>query len=270
VLRGRRQPSTNSPVRDYFLVALILAIAMNLGAAATGAMSGPLVLLVAPLVGGLAGIVGVVRRLILGTASLLAVMLFLVLPTPILRPAVDYLVISQPATRADAIVVLGGGYNCSTSTLSSTSLSRLLKGLELWRAGYAPTITLSETPTDLFGTQCGSIAPTADALIARLLGTERPKVAYLKDVRTTRTEALEVARLARERGWTRLLLVTGSTHTRRAAATFQKAGLTVITVPADPTTFDPSLPWPSDRWVALSTITREYLGLIKYRLNGWL
>jgi uncharacterized SAM-binding protein YcdF (DUF218 family) len=270
VLRGRRQPSTNSPVRDYFLVALILAIVVNLSAAASGAMSGPLVLLVAPLVGGLVGVVGVVRRLILGTAALLGVMLVLLLATPILRPAVDYLEISQQPIQADAIVVLGGGYNCSTSTLSSTSLSRLLKGLELWRAGYAPTITLSQTPRDLFATTCGSIAPTADALVSRLLGTERPSVEYLKDVRTTRTEALEVSRLARERGWTRLLLVTGLTHTRRATATFQKAGLTVTTVAADPTTFDPALPWPSDRWVALSTITREYLGLIKYRLNGWL
>src|ERR1043165_4182405 len=50
-------------------------------------------------------------------------------------------------------------------------------------------------------------------------------------VRNTHDEALEVAKIAKERGWRDVILVTHPQHMRRAAAVFEKTGLHVIASP---------------------------------------
>jgi uncharacterized SAM-binding protein YcdF (DUF218 family) len=65
------------------------------------------------------------------------------------------------------------------------------------------------------------------------LGVSRTNI--LTEVRSTSTyeNAVECARMLKERHITRLVLVTEANHMRRATARFAKCGVTVIPAPCD-------------------------------------
>ncbi len=187
--------------------------------------------------------------------------------TPVLQPFEDYLDVTELPTQADVIINLGGGYWCGTSQLEAASLARIAKGLELWRSGYASTITI----TDAHGLapNCGSIEDAAFALIQKLYPNNLPNIVVLKNMKTTRTEAEAVAKEARIRGWKKILVVTSPSHSRRAKATFAQLGLDAFVVAATEPRFDSSLRTPFDRLMAIRVITRELAGFAKYSLLGW-
>jgi uncharacterized SAM-binding protein YcdF (DUF218 family) len=89
-------------------------------------------------------------------------------------------------------------------------------------------------------------------------------------VRRTRDEAVAVAALCRERGWSRLVLVTSPVHTRRAAAAFEREGLSVFVSPSLETRFDwETLDRPDQRLEAFGAILHERVGLWYYAWRGW-
>ena len=90
--------------------------------------------------------------------------------------------------HADAVVVLAGGDG-----------ERLDRGLELVRAGVAPTLVASTGPAKL----CDSSQPFE-------------VICFMPSPETTRGEAEAIGQLAREHGWTRIVLVTSTYHTLRA------------------------------------------------------
>jgi uncharacterized SAM-binding protein YcdF (DUF218 family) len=115
----------------------------------------------------------------------------------------------------------------------------------------------------------GAYAPLARAWLSAFAG--RGEVVSVGRVRNTRDEAVAVARLFRERGWTRVLAVTSPTHTCRAAATLENEGLRVFSVPSVETRFDlERLHWPGDRRESFAAIAHERIGLVVYRWRGWL
>jgi uncharacterized SAM-binding protein YcdF (DUF218 family) len=89
-------------------------------------------------------------------------------------------------------------------------------------------------------------------------------------VRTTHDEALRTAEIARREGWRTVVVVTTPLHTRRACATFERAGLAVVCVPSEERTFAlRHLDAPGDRLAAFGEWLYETLGWIKYRHLGW-
>jgi uncharacterized SAM-binding protein YcdF (DUF218 family) len=90
--------------------------------------------------------------------------------------------------HADAVVVLAGGDG-----------ERLDRGLELAREGVASTLVASTGPD-------------------RLCGTDHPftVICFLPQPNNTRGEVEEVARLAHQHGWQRVVLVTSTYHVTRA------------------------------------------------------
>lgn len=226
------------------------------------------VLLALLLAGALAGAFPATRRALNAAASILALALALCLLTPVLRGPLAALALSQPPVKADAIVVLGGGVQCASATLETSSLGRLLRGLELWRAGYAPLVTVSEQSGLLGPPDCPKMSDLERGHIAALYPSGGPQVVTLRNVTTTRDEAARVRELARTRGWTRVLLVTSPSHSRRAAALFTREGVTVVSVPAQEFRFDPALPLPLDRLWALRVLSYEGLSRLKAALGG--
>jgi uncharacterized SAM-binding protein YcdF (DUF218 family) len=71
----------------------------------------------------------------------------------------------------------------------------------------------------------------ADALV--IFGVPRERILLEPDSETTRANAQNTARLLRERGIDHTVLVTSALHMRRAAAEFERAGITVIQAPVD-------------------------------------
>ncbi len=223
------------------------------------------------LTGALCGLWAPAFRLLLGGATTLALLVGLILFTPLPVWLLGWLEVRQAPQPADAIVVLGGGMHCRASELEGSSLARLEKGLELWRAGWAPRLTLSDTVGEIFGdSRCPSLGRVALERVRALYGMAGPEVVLLPQMRTTRTEALAVAEVAQTRGWQRVLLVTTPAHSRRAVGAFRRLGLEVVSVPSSEPRFDRTLAQPFDRLLALTPLVREYLGLGLYRLRGWL
>ncbi|MBB6097844.1 uncharacterized SAM-binding protein YcdF (DUF218 family) [Deinobacterium chartae] len=210
-----------------------------------------------------------VRTALVGAAVLLAVATLLLTLTPLAAALLRPLIVSAAPVRADAVVVLAAGIHCGSGELGATSLARFVRGLELWRAGYASTLVFSDTTGLASEPGCPSVGRQEERLVRRLYPENPPSILLLPRMRTTRTEAVAAAQLARERGWHRVLLVTSSTHSRRALAVFSSAGLCAVSVPAGEPDFDLRLSTPLDRLAALRTLAREWAGLLSYQLRGW-
>nr|WP_295814745.1 YdcF family protein [uncultured Deinococcus sp.] len=201
-------------------------------------------------------------------SGVLAALLLACLLTPALRVPLSALTLAQPPARADVIVVLGGGVQCGAATLEASSMTRLDRGLELWRAGYAPVMTVSEQSGLIGPADCPKMSVLERAQITALYPQNGPQVLTLANVTTTTDEAARVRDFARQRGWTRVLLVTTPSHSRRAAALFARHGLTVISVPAREVRYDTTLPTPLDRLWAVRVLAYEGLSRVKQALGG--
>jgi uncharacterized SAM-binding protein YcdF (DUF218 family) len=209
----------------------------------------------------------VTRRLVAVVSSVLGAVLLICLVTPILKPLEDALDVTQPPARADVIVALGGGMRCGAGQLEAASLARVVRAVELWRAGFASTITLSDTRG--LWPDCPSLATAARRTVTALAPQPQPQIELLEGVSNTRDEAERVARLMRARGWTRALVVTSPTHSRRVLATFTNLGVNATVVAADEPRFDSALRLPFDRMMALPALAREVAGFVKYTVFGW-
>ncbi|MER3554996.1 MAG: YdcF family protein [Meiothermus sp.] len=245
---------------------LLLPVALLLGAGLS-----LITLALLWLLGTLLGLTTFTFRVLLTGTALVALFIGACLFTPVLPRLAQSLVVSEPPHSADLIVILGGGMHCGVGQLEASSLARVEKGLELWKAGYAPRITLSDVDGEIFGDKsCPSLGLEAQKEIQTLFGTSGPEILLLPQMRTTRTEALATADLAKTRGFRQILLVTTPTHSRRALATFKKLGLEVTSVPSSEVRFDMTMGKPTDRLKGLEAVVREYLGLAMYRLRGWI
>ncbi len=203
-------------------------------------------------------------RRVVGAAVVLLVALWLVVAfTPLTSWLAQGLVRRDPVQDADAVFVFSSRVQ-EDGDPTSDAMSRLLKGVELVAEGRAKHLLVSEVPPP-----AGAYAPLARAWLAAF--AHRGEVVSVGRVVNTRQEAVAVARLCRERGWTRVLAVTSPTHTRRAAAALEKEGLTVVAVPSIETRFDlEDLHWPGDRREAFAAIAHERLGIVYYRRKGWI
>lgn len=177
---------------------------------------------------------------------------------------------------ADAIVVLGGGVSPISHDRIHPNLTRdadrVWHAARLHRAGKAALIIASGG--DVWNLSRQSEADAMRDLLTAL-GVPDEAVVTEGGSRTTRQNALLSAGVAADRGIERVLLVTSAWHMPRAAAAFRRAGLDVIPAPTDDERVR-DLPWvlkilPDTDALALSTLAyREYIGLLIYRLRGWI
>lgn len=163
----------------------------------------------------------------------LAVLLLLafLFRAPILTGLALYLDRSGPPQKADAIFVFAG----------DASGNRILKGAELAREGFAPTVVVSG-PDDNYGYyECDLAIPFA----VRAGYPERYFIRFPNHAHSTEEEAVAAAAELRSLGIHRVILVTSLYHTRRAGADFRKAApdLTSFMVSAPDKYFTPNGWW---------------------------
>ena len=203
------------------------------------------------------------RRALVAANVLLAALWLAVSFTPLTARLAEGLVRHDAVENADAVFVFASRMQ-EDGDPSTDAASRLLKAVELVAAGRAPYLVVSEVPAPT-----GSHEALARAWLAAF--AHRGEVLDIGEIANTHEEAVELARLCRERGWTRILAVTSPTHTRRAAATLEKQGLVAIAVPAIETNFDlETLPTASERRRGFGPVAHERLGLVVYRRRGWI
>jgi uncharacterized SAM-binding protein YcdF (DUF218 family) len=198
------------------------------------------------------------RRVIALAAACLGLAWIVIAFTPTTALLARDLPRRDPEQPADAVFVLASRIQ-DDGELTTTAMSRLLHALELLGQGQAPRLVLSELPPPY-----APYAPAARALMAHLKLTQ--ELLSVGPVRSTHDEAVLVARLFRERGWRRVLLVTSPTHTRRAAAAFEREGLLVVSSPA----IETRLEHPDERLFAFGSLIHERAGIAVYRYRGWI
>jgi uncharacterized SAM-binding protein YcdF (DUF218 family) len=113
---------------------------------------------------------------------------------------------------------------------------------------------------------------TSDADQRRLvaLATDTTAWRIVAPVSTTHDEAMRTAELLAPANTRTIAVVTSPLHTRRACATFEGVGFSVVCVPSDERRYAAyTLPGPADRFDAFFDLLYERLGMIEYRARGW-
>ena len=207
------------------------------------------------------------RRVMSYAAALMLIALLVIAYTPlIVSPARKLIRRDALPTSANAVVVLSAGVTAD-GFLHQQGLDRLLKGLQLVRAGVSPVLVVTREQREVHDRKV-TAARDQDSLAA-LAGVTNVIATPLEA--STHDEAIAVALIAKKSGWTRIVLVTSPFHSRRACATFEKAGLAVSCAPSDSRdvavgTMDTA----DDRVGAFGMWIYEMAATLQYRRKGWL
>ena len=145
-----------------------------------------------------------------------------------------FLTTDDALSPADAIVVLGGHPR------------RARHAVDLFNQGYAPLIVFGGSTMSSVGLACSSALLSLEA--AQELGLPEGAALIAPETQSTYDEALNLRRLAGERGWTSLIVVTDAFHTRRAGRTFRALlpGVTIYTSAAPDPRYDPAHWWQTE------------------------
>jgi uncharacterized SAM-binding protein YcdF (DUF218 family) len=218
---------------------------------------------VLPAVGAAAGLIlGLLRfqRFLWSMTAVVAIGVLVIAYTPLVGWLLSQPPEADPLQQADAVVALGAGI-FSDGSLGCHSRDRSLYALELLREGYARELVVPAAAE--------SWGPAVREQMARLglhFPVDEPGV-----VANTHDEAIVVARLAKERGWRRVILVTNAWHMRRAAGCFRKAGLDIVRSPCSDSCADMIHPTTlGDRLRAFGCWLHETIGYRVYRMRGWI
>lgn len=190
--------------------------------------------------------------------------------------------------QASAIVLLGGGTRPQLPPRPMSEMNeagdRITYAAKLYKEGKAPFIVVSGGFIDFFG----STVPESEAMKELLMANGVPADAIVLESKSRNTyeNGLYVREIADAEGFNEILLVTSGLHMPRSVAIFKHQGFDVIPAPADflatwaeegRSTRDVGIEGlllqaipNSERLDFSSRALREYLGMIIYRLRGWL
>ncbi len=182
--------------------------------------------------------------------------------------------------EADAVMLLGGFSAPSREEVGrlhfNMSADRAVTALELIRLGKAKTLIVGGSAVTVEGEPFAEADLFKEIVVPRQLGG--PEVISLGGCKNTRHEAEKVAKLAQERGWKRLLLVTSAAHMQRACGVFRTTtSLEVVPAPSafltgvsiiTPDSLD--LVPRAAGFVKLENYLHEQIGWAVYRWRGWI
>ncbi len=190
--------------------------------------------------------------------------------------------------QAEAIVVLGGATMAAEYPRSGVEVNgaadRVLYAAQLYQEGKAPLIISSGGSIEW--QQEGQSTPSLE-MAQLLMRFGVPENAIVLQTRSynTHEDAVYSTEILKEMGIKKIILVTSAMHMPRSAALFLHEGLEVIPAPTDyritqsiwddlwkfefPSTLLNLIP--SESNISLTTnVMKEYIGLLVYRLQGWL
>lgn len=181
----------------------------------------------------------------------------------------------RPGVTYDAVIVLSGMVDEHASHRSGRpeltgAADRIVAGFELLREGRARAVLLSGGSPRLAAGERSEPELLASAL--RTWGIDPSRIVVEDRSRNTHENAVEAARVVRERGWRTVVLVTSAAHMPRALGSFQNAGLRPDALPVDRrASRGPHRSWtPRARALFESTeALRELLGRLVYWAMGY-
>jgi uncharacterized SAM-binding protein YcdF (DUF218 family) len=182
-----------------------------------------------------------------------------------------------PPTRADAILVLGGALDLGGSTAQhveyTQAADRFISGVLLAKRFPRATLIFAGGTADLVDT-----SKTEASMLraeAEKLGVPRARIRVDDRSRNTRENAVETRRILGQTGGRAVVVITSAFHMRRALGCLRKAG-----IEATPYGVDVRNHWGTRNlfgWAPQSSrlddgtsAVREYVGLVIYRVRGYL
>lgn len=207
------------------------------------------------------------RRVLAGILVALAGLtaLTLLCHRPILKLIAAALVVEDRLEQADAIVVVAGG-----------TPSREAKAAALFREGWAPRLVVSQpvAPSNVRELTALGVRPLdlqgESTLVLEKYGVPRDRIVTVPEPSTNTESELDlVHKLARGRGYRRVILVTSLQHTRRVQIIWSRASaddhVEGLVVPA------PNSDFSEDGWWrkrgAAEAVLHEYLGILAIYLG---
>jgi uncharacterized SAM-binding protein YcdF (DUF218 family) len=191
----------------------------------------------------------------------------LVLYTPLVTAlAPRFVRADAPDPAADAIVVFSGTVT-SAGRVRDAALERLLSAMQVARERHIGALGLS-----VVGDERDARTPTSERdqreLVAMGLPGLEPR--FVRNVHSTRDEALAFAALARTHRWSHVVAITSPSHTRRACGALEAVGVTVECRPAAAREYDLGrLDRPGNRLHAFQDVLYETAASWLYRFKGW-
>ena len=188
--------------------------------------------------------------------------------------------------NGEAIVVLGGATRNIEPPRIMPDLSergdRILYAAKLYQDGAAPLIILSGGRIEWKGGGDSEAKDMADILV--LMGIPRDAIVLEPKSLNTYQNAIYTQEILQARGINQILLVTSAMHMPRALAIFDKQGIKAIPAPTDYLVSERNFTEVNNSLEAriLSLIPdsgsldrttqaiKEYVGIVVYRLRGWL
>lgn len=193
----------------------------------------------------------------------------------------------DPLPQAEAIVLLSGGTEPMERPRPIVELNgsgdRILYAAQLYHQGKAGHILLTGGRIDWQSQDSSS--PTQEmSAILEMLNVPAAALWLEPDSRNTYENAVFSAKILKEKGIQRILLVTSAWHMPRSVRLFEAQGLEVIPAPTD--FIVTQADWeglthgdlrsyltglvPSASNLALTTqILKEYIGILVYEIRGW-
>jgi uncharacterized SAM-binding protein YcdF (DUF218 family) len=267
-LRDNRQATASNrtawrgAIAGMILGMLIWISARELGVQAIPILRSSHLILAAALAGGALGATPA-RGLLWAAAAASCLALLLIGYTPFVPTATHAWLKSDPVQPCDAVVSLSSEVYTDGS-LDDGAQRRVLHAYELLAAHAAPRLVITRLPPPWRS----GLPSIRQQMRAFRLDCPCDEVG---PVLNTHDEALAVARLAREHGWKRVLLVTDPLHMRRAGAVFDHAGLPVCCSPCASGEYNlRSLQGPGDRLAAFRDWVKEWIGCQVYHRRGWM
>jgi uncharacterized SAM-binding protein YcdF (DUF218 family) len=192
---------------------------------------------------------------------------------------------SSELPTAQAIVVLGGATKSAYEPRTTVDLSeagdRVLYAAQLYRLEKAPLIIVSGGRIDWRGGGTPESEDIAQLLV--FMGVESKDIIQDPDSLNTYQNAVNVKKILLERNIDSVLLVTSAMHMPRSLAIFQHQKIEAIPAPTDflvtegeiqelgstPKGAILSLLPESKNLDNFTSALKEYIGMVVYRLRGW-
>jgi uncharacterized SAM-binding protein YcdF (DUF218 family) len=203
------------------------------------------------------------RSRVAQTLVALLVAYLLVFDTNLVWRGAEPLKLSAPPVKADAIVVFAGGVG-ESGRAGGGAQERLKQAVDLYKAGYAPTLILSS----------GYVYSYNETDVMRALAIDQgvPSSAIVLEQRAANTyqNVRFVGEILRQHRWTHILLVSSPYHMRRALLVWRKQAPDVEVVPTPATESQFYQHERGASFEQVRAILQEYLAIGAYWRRGWL
>jgi len=206
-------------------------------------------------------------RGIVSTLNLLLWLAFLIVLVIAFTPLTAYMLkplgVREDIRKADVIVVFSGGID-KGRYLSLVSSQRMVRGAQLYFEGRAKKILFSGGISKKNGV---AEAPVM-AQEARRLNIPAEDILVEKRSQSTHEKVVEVKKMTEALRWKSILLVTSYSQMKRSLMAFEDAGFKVYPAPADP--YEKYADGPLERLGLFNELIHEYVGVIYYKIRGWM